>query len=222
MRELFGKHVLETDAEVLDPRHTALVVIDMQNDFGHPEGHFSRAGVDVSAVAAILPQVAALVETARRSGVLVVWIRQTTLPDGRSDSPAWLAFKSRHAPEFDTGYTLEGSWGQDLLEPLAPEGDEPVVPKFRSSAFVNTNLDALLRANGTATVVVCGCMTEGCVEATARDAGHHDYYVALAEDAVASNTPAFHEASLLVMRSTFRVRSSAELDDAWHAAAVRA
>ena len=84
MRELYGKQIFETDGEVLDPRHTALVVVDMQNDFGHPEGHCARAGVDVSPVPAILPQVAALVERARRAGVLVVWIRQTTLPGGRS------------------------------------------------------------------------------------------------------------------------------------------
>ena len=134
MRELYGKQVFETDEEVLDPRHTALVVVDMQNDFGHPDGHFARAGVD-----------------------------------------------------------------------------EPVVRKFRSSAFTRTNLDAVLRGNGIETVVVCGCMTEGCVEATARDAGYHDYYVAVAEDAIASNTPAFHDAALLVMRSTFRVRPSAQL-----------
>jgi ureidoacrylate peracid hydrolase len=222
MRELFGKQVLETDEEVLDPCHTALVVVDMQNDFGHPEGHFSRAGVDVSPVLTIVPRVAALVERARQSGVLVVWIRQTTLPGGRSDSPAWLGFKSRHADGFDTAYTLEGSWGQELLDPLAPLGDEPVVRKFRSSAFTNTSLDAVLRANGAQTVVVCGCMTEGCVESTARDAGFHDYYVAVAEDAIASNTPALHDAALVVMRSQFRVRPSAALVQAWAAAPVRA
>jgi ureidoacrylate peracid hydrolase len=215
MRELYGKQVLETDEEVLDPRHAALVVVDMQNDFGHPDGHFARAGVDVSAVPAIVPQVSALVDAARRSGALVVWIRQTTLPGGRSDSPAWLAFKSRHTEGFDTSYCLEGTWGQDFLEPLAPQGDEPVVRKFRSSAFTNTNLDAVLRGNGIESVAVCGCMTEGCVEATARDAGYHDYYVAVAEDAIASNTPAFHDAALLVMRSTFRVRPSSRLVQAW-------
>jgi nicotinamidase-related amidase len=222
MKELFGKQVLETDEEVLDPRHTALVVVDMQNDFGHPDGHFSRAGVDVSAVPAVVPAVGALVENARRSRVLVVWIKQTTLPGGRSDSPAWLAFKSRHAEQFDTSYCLEGSWGQELLEPLAAVGDEPVVRKFRSSAFTNTNLDAVLRANGVQTTVVCGCMTEGCVESTARDAGFHDYYVTVAEDVIATNTPAFHDAALLVMRSQFRVRPSAALVQAWEAAAVRA
>jgi nicotinamidase-related amidase len=208
---MYGKQVRETDEEVLDPRHTALVVVDMQNDFGHTDGHFARAGVDVSPVPAILPQVASLVESARRAGALVVWIRQATLPGGRSDSPAWLAFKSRHTADFDTAYCLEGTWGQEFLEPLAPRDDEPVVRKFRSSAFTRTNLEAVLRGNGIETVAVCGCMTEGCVEATARDAGYHDFYVAVAEDAVASNTPAFHDAALFVMRSTFRVRPSAEL-----------
>lgn len=65
-------------------------------------------------------------------------------------------------------------------------------------------------------------MTEGCVEATARDASFHDLYVAVAEDAVASNTPAFHEASLLVMRSHFRLRPAATIAEAWSAARARA
>ena len=221
MRELFGKPVLESDEEVLDPGHTALVVVDMQNDFGHPDGHFSRAGVDVGAVLVIVPQVAALVERARAAGVFVTWICQSTLAGGRSDSPAWLGFKSRHAPGFDTAYTLEGSWGQELLAPLAPAADEPVVRKFRSSAFTNTSLDGILRANGIQTAVICGCMTEGCVESTARDAGFHDYYVAVVEDAIASNTPALHDAALLVMRSQFRVRTTADLAQAWEPAAVR-
>ena len=220
MRELYGKQVLETDAEVLAPRHTVLLVVDMQNDFGHPQGHFAAAGAGVQAVERVLPAVARLVEVARELGVLVVWIQQTTLPDGRSDSPAWLAFKSRHADEFDTGYTLEGGWGQQFIEPLAPGPREPVVKKFRSSAFTHTNLDSVLRCNGIQSVVVCGCMTEGCVESTARDAGFHDYYVAVAEDAIASNTQAFHDASLMVMRSHFRVRPAQALVEAWAAGVV--
>jgi nicotinamidase-related amidase len=222
MKELLGKQVLDSDEEVLAPGHTALVVVDMQNDFGHPQGHFARAGANVAPVAAILPRLAALVEAARRRGVLVVWIRQTTLPDGRSDSPAWLGFKSRHAENFDTAYTLDGSWGQEQLEPLSPLPGEPVVKKFRSSAFTGTSLDALLRCNGVETVVVCGCMTEGCLEATARDAGFHDYYVAIAEDAIASNTPRLHDAALVVMRSQFRVRPSAALAETWEDAVVSA
>jgi ureidoacrylate peracid hydrolase len=221
MRELFGKQVLETDAEVLAPAHTALVVVDMQNDFGHPEGHFAAAGAFVEPVGRVLPAVVALVEEARDHGVLVVWIQQTTLPEGRSDSPAWLGFKSRHADEFDTAYTLDGSWGQRFLEPLAPGAGEPIVKKFRSSAFTHTTLDAVLRCNGIESVVVCGCMTEGCVESTARDAGFHDYYVAVAEDAIGSNTPAFHDASLTVMRSHFRVRPTSALVEAWEAAVVQ-
>lgn len=220
MREVLGKRVLESDEEVLEPGHTALLVVDMQNDFASPEGHFARAGVDVSAVTAAVPAVAALVAAAREQGVLVVWITQHTLPQGRSDSPAWIAFKSRHTVDFDTGYTLEGGWGASLVAGLEATPGEPVVAKFRSSGFTRTSLETVLRANGVETVVVCGCMTEGCVEATARDASFHDFYVAVAEDAVASNTPAFHDASLLVMRSHFRLRPASRIAAAWSAARV--
>ena len=213
MREVFGKEVLESDEEVLAPGHTALVVVDMQNDFAHPQGYFSAHGIDVGSVFELGPRLAAFVEAARKSGPLVVWVQQTTLPDGRSDSPPWLAFKMRHG--FDGQYTLEGSWGQTIIEPLRPVPEEPVVRKFRSSAFVGTSLDSVLRANGIRSVVVCGCMTEGCVESTVRDAAFNDYYAGVVEDLVASNTPAYHEASLLVMRSQFRVLRSERLLAVW-------
>jgi nicotinamidase-related amidase len=222
VRYLFGKQVLETDEEVLDPRQTALVVVDMQNDFAHPDGHFARSGANVEPVIAIIPTIATIVDAARAHEVLVVWVQQTTLPDGRSDSPAWLAFKTRRGADFDTAYTLEGSWGQRLVQPLATLPADPIVKKFRSSAFTHTTLDAILRNNGIATVVACGCMTEGCLESTARDAAFHDYYVVVIEDAVASNTPSLHEASLSVMQSQFPVRRAAEIAAIWAAAAVAA
>jgi ureidoacrylate peracid hydrolase len=217
MRDVFGKRVLESDDEVLAPSHTALVVVDMQNDFGHPDGHFARNGQDVSAIGAVVGRVARLVDAARASGVLVVWIQQTTLPDARSDSPAWLAFKMRHGvpPE----YTLEGSWGQRFLEPLAPRHGEPVVQKHRSSAFRGTALDSLLRNGGVESIVVCGCVTEGCVESTVRDGAFHDFYATVAEDAVGSIRQDCREASLLVMGSQFRLRDGAELEGVWQRAA---
>ena len=148
-----------------------------------------------------------------KSLLLVTWLRNTVLPGGRSDSPAWLSYRSRHGVTLD--YTVEGTWGHALLDGLAPGPDDVLVDKHRSSGFVGTDLDTILRSNGIETVVVCGCMTEGCVESTVRHAAFLDYYPVVVEDVVASNTPALHDASLTVMRSQFRVLSASEIVASW-------
>jgi ureidoacrylate peracid hydrolase len=218
VKEIYGKTVYDSDDEILHPRHTALVVVDLQNDFAHPDGHFARNGVDVAPIERILPRVVELVDAAREHGALVVWLQNTILPGGLSDSPSWLAFRSRHG--FGLESTIEGTWGHDFVEPLRPAPTEPVVRKHRSSGFVNTDLDALLRANRIETVVCCGCFTEGCVESTVREAAFHDYYAVVVEDATATNSPERHDASIAVMRSQFLVRPAADVVRAWAAARV--
>ena len=90
-----------------------------------------------------------------------------------------------------------------------------MVKKYRSSAFWGTNLDMLLRANGIESLVVTGCTTEGCVESTARDALFNDYYVVIAEDCVASDDRAQHDASLLLMRHRFDIARSEDVLAIW-------
>ena len=112
-------------------------------------------------------------------------------------------------------YTAEGSEGQAILDELASRPGDLVVKKYRSSGFWGTNLDMLLRSNGIKSIVVTGCTTEGCVESTARDALFNDYYVVLAEDCVASDDQAQHEASLLLMRNRFDIAASEQILDIW-------
>ena len=88
--------------------------------------------------------------------------------------------------------------------------------KYRSSAFWGTNLDLLLRSNGIRSLIVTGCTTEGCVESTARDALFNDYYVVVVEDCVASDDPAQHEASLLLMRHRFDIATAEEVLGVWN------
>jgi nicotinamidase-related amidase len=90
-----------------------------------------------------------------------------------------------------------------------------VVKKHRSSAFVHTNLDKILRVNGIETVIVCGVVTQGCVESTVRDASFYDYYVVLVEDCVATTSHQLHEASLLVMKSRYDVVAAEALISFW-------
>jgi nicotinamidase-related amidase len=112
-------------------------------------------------------------------------------------------------------YTIPGTPGHEFARDFAPLENELVVRKYRSSGFWGTNLDMLLRSNGIKTVVVGGCTTEGCVESTARDAMFNDFYVVIAEDCVASDDRAQHEASMLLMRHRFDVAVSDEIKRIW-------
>lgn len=221
MRLVYGLEVFETLEEVLRPRHTALLVVDMQRDFCSPEGHFDQSGKDLSMTRAIVPRLTGLVEEARRAGALVVFIQNTTLPNGLSDSPAWIYghLKTGLRLEGTAPYTLEGSEGQEIIPELAPRPSEPVVKKFRSSAFHNTVLDSLLKSRGIQSVVVTGVVTQGCVLATWRDATFHDYYTAVVPDCVASYKPDLHDAALKIMAMR-DAPSSQEIQGIWSASRV--
>lgn len=219
-----GKDVYAELDELVEPSHTALVLIDMQNDFIEPDGAFARMGIDVSMYRKCRPPLQKLLSKARENGILVVHIQNTALAQRRSDSPAQIRFNLRmHAAARGDAeplrYTVPGTPGHDIVPDLAPRPDEVIVRKYRSSGFWGTNLDMLLRSNGVQTVVVTGCTTEGCVESTARDAMFNDYYVVIAEDCVASDDSAQHAASMLLMRHRFDIASSVQIADVWSTAA---
>jgi nicotinamidase-related amidase len=216
MKEIMGKMVCETLDEVLDPDRCALLVIDLQNDFMRPGGKIAQAGNDISALEAILPKCAEFLAHARGLGVFVIHVQVTTLPDGRSDSPAMLRAKQLISKSVD--FAMEGTWGAEICEECAPLPGEPVVTKHRSSAFTGTNLDMILRSNGVQTVVVIGEQTPGCIEATYRDASYHDYYNVLVEDLVAAYRQDLHEASLLIQKARHDVCTSAEVLAIWQRA----
>jgi nicotinamidase-related amidase len=219
--EIEGKQVFTELGELVDPAHTALVVIDMQRDFCEPGGAFDRLGVDISMYPPVIPRVAGLIEGARRVGVQVIFIQMTVLPGRRSESPAQIRFNLRlhlasHGEVEPLGYTADGSVGQEILPELAPAAGDLVVKKYRSSGFWGTNLDMLLRSNGIKSILVTGCTTEGCVESTARDALFNDYYVTIVSDCVASDDRAQHDASMLLMRHRFDIATSDEVLEVWN------
>ena len=192
---------LSTVEEMADPRHAALVVVDMQNDFCHPRGLMARRGEDVSHNGAIVPVIARLVAAARAAGAMVVHVNgQYGLASG---SPASLF--GPDGPKVTMEICLPGSWGARQLDELAPLPGEPVVVKHRLSAFVDTGLDLLLRSNGIRALVVVGTATQACIESTVRDARFRDYVVVVPEDAVGARGRMrhMHEASLEVMRAYF-------------------
>lgn len=216
MKEIWGKSVCETLDEVLDPRRCAVVAVDIQNDAMLPEGKLARSGRDITPMMEVLPRCAAFLREARANGIFIVHLRLTDLPEGRSDSPAWLRSKQKIMGM--TECLVEGTWGSEICDECAPEPNEPVVTKHRSSGFVGTDLDQILRSNGIETVVVIGESTHGCVEATFRDAAYLDYYNVLVEDCVAALFPELHEASLMCQRARHDVCTAEEVSAIWRRA----
>jgi nicotinamidase-related amidase len=218
MKEIHGKLVCETLDEVLEPRRCAVLAIDIQNDFIKPGGLLDQAGRDTRPMQAVLPRCADFLDEARELGILIIHIQMITLPNGMSDSPAMLRAKQMMS---GTDFALEGTWGAEFCEECAPLPGEIVVRKHRSSAFVGTNLDQVLRANGVETVVIIGEQTPGCVEATYRDASYFDYYNVLVEDCVAAFDPELHEASLKIQRARHDVTTADEVFAVWRRARER-
>jgi len=215
-----GKEVFTDLGELVDPAHTALLLIDMQHDFVQPDGLFGRLGIDLSMYEETRPRLAFLLAAARANGVLVVHVQNTALPGRRSDSPAQIRFNMRmheaaQLPGEPLRYTVPGTPGHAFVPELQPRPDEVVVPKYRSSGFWGTNLEQVLRSNGVKTVVVGGCTTEGCVESTARDAMFTDHYVVIADDCVGSDDKAQHEASMFLMRHRFDLAGAEDIASVW-------
>ncbi|MGH2498358.1 MAG: cysteine hydrolase family protein [Ktedonobacteraceae bacterium] len=215
-----NKLVYTTLEELVDVRHTALVVVDMQNDFCKPGWAFDQLGIDLSMYPPMLPCLARLLTGARDAGVPVIYIQMTTLPGRVSDSPAQIRFNMRlhlasHQVTEPLLYTIESSPGQAIISEIEPQPGDLFVRKYRSSGFWGTNLDMLLRSNHIETVIMTGCTTEGCVESTARDALFNDYYVVVPEDCVASDDPHQHDAALFLMRHRFDVVMSDDILAVW-------
>jgi ureidoacrylate peracid hydrolase len=202
-------------AEKIDPATTVLLIIDMQNDYCHPEGFLAKAGADTSSVVEMVPVLCDLLETARAAGITVIHTRNWHRP--ATDSEAWVDKMARigHSPENRPAQA--GSWGADWYE-VVPIAGEEVVSKFRYDAFLGTNLEFLLRSRGIRTVVICGTATNVCVESTARAAHMRDFHLVMVADAVASANPTAHEGTLANIAGNFgEVTSAARIKDVWAA-----
>jgi ureidoacrylate peracid hydrolase len=219
MLQIDDQIVFTTLEEVVDPAHTALVVIDAQNDFCKEGGAFWENGDDLSTMPAAIAACGKLIETARAAGVQVIYIQNQKLPNNKSTSASWLRFLvARNGMVKNQNLCMVGSWGAQIVDELTPQDGDIVVQKWRSSAFVATNLDMILRTNGIKAVVCCGFITQGCVESTARDAGFYDYYPVVVEDAIANYHPHLHEASLMVQRTRYDVTTTSVVTGIWDGA----
>jgi len=203
--------ILKSLKERCDPNYAALVVVDVQNDFVSPEGSASKRGEDVGAAMAMVPNLLRLIDQARRVGLTTVYIRTTH--SEWTDTPSWIY---RTSQKGGLSTCREGTWGAELYAGISPLPTERVVIKHRYSAFINTDLNTVLKARNIQSVLVCGVATNVCVETTARDAYMYDYYVTMIDDCSAAYETKLHLGTLENMRRHFGlVVSSAEIIDTW-------
>ncbi len=203
----------------IDLARTAVVVVDMQNDFGAEGGMFHRAGVDISSIRQAIAPTARVLAAARTSGVKIVYLKTEYRPDlsdaGPVDSPYWIALKRIGVgervttPDGTEGHILiRDTWNTQMVCELEPEPGDIVVSKHRFSGFYGTDLEMILRGLGIEYLVFTGCTTSVCVESTMRDAMFRDFTCLLLADCTAEPlgqglSRSNHDASLLVLQRVF-------------------
>ncbi len=177
----------------MNPRQTALLIVDLQNDFLHPDGTYARGGA-VSAAAAALPaKVKPVAEALRAAGGCVASSHFTLWP-GPENAPLISPHLAKLRPFLRQGDFTRGGWGHALVDTLG--GADFSVDKVAYSAFYMTQLEWVLRKRGVESLMVCGIVTNGGVASSARDAHVRDFHVTVLEDGCAAFKQEVHDTSI--------------------------
>lgn len=198
-----------------DPSRTAVIVVDMQNDFGHPEGTFGRAGIDLTGIRATIEPTARVLDAARANDMLLVFLKMGFKPElsdsGAPVSPNWLKHLPMKVGDETISPTgapsrvlIRDTWNTDIIDELPVGPDDLCVYKHRFSGFFETDLHEQLQARGITHLIFTGCTTSVCVESTIKDAMFRDYHCVVLEDcvneAIGGGLPrSNHDATLLVI-----------------------
>lgn len=192
---------------VFDPKHTALLIIDMQRDFVEPGGFGEALGNDVSLVRTAIEPTKKLLDMARHEGLCVIHTREGHAPH-LGDLPPTKAERGRPGPDGGIGSVgpmgrilVRGEKGHDIIPELYPRNDEPVVDKPGKGAFWATDLHLILQNRGIKTLIVCGVTTEVCVTTSVREANDRGYECVVVSDATGSYFPEFHKMSLEMIKA---------------------
>jgi nicotinamidase-related amidase len=197
----------------IDPARSAVIVVDMENDFAAKGGMFDRAGIDISGAQKAIAPTAKVLGAARQAGLKIIYLKMGYRPDlsdlGATDS----VNRTRHL-KFGVGQKIQApdgresrllirdTWDTDIVSELKPQASDIVIYKTRFSGFYQTDLDATLKKFGIKYLIVTGVTTSICVESTVRDAMFRDYLCVMLRDCMSEpighDLPRTnHEASLL-------------------------
>jgi nicotinamidase-related amidase len=194
----------------LRPRHTALVIVDLQNDFVHPDGAYARGNQKNADIAALPARVGPVAEALRAKGGWIVSTHFTLVP-GKGGEPFISPHLKAMRPFLKKGDFAPGGWGHRLLDELPPA--DLSIEKIAYSAFYMTRLEWVLRKAGIDTLLFCGIVTNGGVASTVRDAHIRDFPVTVLSDGCAAFSRETHERSIGDLSTLARIMNCADAID---------
>lgn len=184
----------------IDLARSALIVVDMQNDFCHPAGWFGQKGISVKPMRKPIATIARLLAAWRPAGGAVIWLNWGVRPDRLNLSPT-VQFKGKRAaggvgyaersPQDNGLSVVPGEWGARIVDELPIAPHDITVFKHRLSGFWDNELDSILRQQGITTLLFAGVNTDRCVFSTLQDAGFLGYDCVLLSDACSTPSPAY-------------------------------
>jgi ureidoacrylate peracid hydrolase len=188
---------------------SALIIVDMQNDFLHPDGSFGRRaaehpelGIDLPFLMSTIPHVKRLTNAFRAASRPVIYVAHILKHDYSDAAFPYWRLRLQPATGNST-HCVEGTWGAEIIDELRPHESDHLVAKKGFGGFANTELDTILRNMGVTTCVVAGVTTCVCVSSTVRGGVEHNYSMILASDAVAEVSRETHESELKTMNRVF-------------------
>jgi nicotinamidase-related amidase len=187
---------------------TALLLCDLQNDFLHPDGAYGRARCTADSIAALPARLKPLADLVRAKGGWIVSTHFTLVP-GKGGEPFVSPHLRKLRPFLAKGDFAPGSWGQALVEELAPA--DLSAEKIAYSAFYNTRLEWVLQRAGIRRLLVAGIVTNGGVASTVRDAHVREFEVTVLEDGCAAFTEALHNEAIAGLKPVARIAGVADM-----------
>jgi len=209
MFEIGGKQIAASLAEIVAPKHSALLIWDMEYAIGPNAFNYKD----------ILANLKSLSARAREAGVPVLYSVQTGFDLIKEEAPVWVRVRMKRAKASDPSQLLkekENPHDREIVEELKPQPKDIVFQKRRPDGFVGTDLDLILRSNGVRTILIGGVATEGGVEGTARTARNLGYDIVVLKDCVGSRNRELHELALKLMEQThFDIATAGEVAEIW-------
>lgn len=191
-----------------NPAQTALLIVDLQNDFLHPDGAYGRAGQTSDAIAMLPANVLPVANALRERGGWIVSTQFTLVP-GKQGMPFISEHLQKLRPFLTMGDFKPGGWGHTLVEQLQPA--DLVVEKVAYSAFYMTRMEWVLKKAGIENLIICGIVTNGGVASTVRDAHVRDFNTVVLSDGCAAFSSLAHDQAMGDMSTISTVMSCAEV-----------
>lgn len=193
------------------PSSTALIVVDVQNDFCGPGGYYDCTGADLLPIGKAVDRLIPHINAARNAGVMVIFVRSQYDPLYLSRTQN----ERRRRAGWDVPLCRRGTPGFDFYR-IEPKQAQAIVTKHRYDAFYGTDLELILNTNGRSNLLFAGVATNVCVESSLRSAFMRDFEVVILEDCTAARSRTAHDATLDNVRKHFGlVATASEIEQLW-------